>query len=114
MRATSGTVHNYRRKKILKRAKGFRGARSRIQSSANQAVMKSGMHGFASRRQKKREMRSLWVIRINAAVRSLGLSYSRFIDNLNKAGVKMDRRMLADLALNDMTAFTSLVETTRR
>jgi len=110
MRATSGKIHSTRRKKILKTAKGFRGARHRLYRIAKTAVMKAGVHSFASRKQKKRHMRQLWIVRINAAVRMHGMSYSRFIDSLNKAGVQMDRKVLADLALNDPGAFEGLVK----
>jgi len=114
MRATSGKIHATKRRNVLKKAKGFRGASHRLFRIAKQAVMKAGTHSFASRRQKKRQMRSLWVVRINAAARLHGISYSRLIDNLNKAGVEIDRRMLADLAMNDPAAFEALVQQTSR
>lgn len=97
----------------MKQASGFRGARHRLLRIARSAVMKAGMHGFASRRQKKRHMRSLWIVRINAAVRPHGLSYSRFIHNLDRAGVAMDRKMLAELAIHDPSAFENLVKNTQ-
>jgi len=112
MRAKSGKIHLNRRKKVLKQASGFRGARHRLFRIAKSAVMKAGMHGFASRRQKKRLMRSLWIVRINAAVRPHGLSYSKFMNNLGKAGVQMDRKMLSELAIQDPAAFENLVKTT--
>jgi len=110
MRATSGKVHTTRRKKILKTAKGFRGARHRLYRIAKSAVMKAGVHSFASRRQKKRHMRQLWIVRINAAVRTHGMSYSTFMNSLKKSGIEMDRKVLADMALNDPDAFKGLVE----
>lgn len=113
MRAKSGKIHRTKRRKILKSAKGFRGARHRLVRIAKSAVMKAGMHGFASRRQKKRLMRSLWIVRINAAVRPHGLSYSSFIHQLQKAGIKMDRKMIAEMALQDPAAFETLVTTAR-
>lgn len=113
MRATNGTVHRKRRKKIMKAASGFRGGRHRLYRTANQAVMKAGMHGFASRRQKKRQYRALWITRINAGLREHGVSYSRFIDNLLKAQVQLNRKMLAELALSEPEAFAELVSTTR-
>lgn len=109
MRAKSGTIHNKRRKKVLKEAKGYRGGRRRLFRTAKSAIMKSGVHAFASRRQRKREMRRLWIMRINAAVRPLGVSYSRFIDLLNKAGVEMDRKALSEMAIHDPEGFQKLV-----
>lgn len=113
MRAKSGKVHSTRRRKILKAAKGFRGARHRLYRIAKTAVMKAGVHAFASRKQQKRQMRSIWIVRINAAVRPHGISYSRFIDGLNKAGIKMDRKMLAEVAQSDPESFKKLVETVK-
>ncbi len=112
MRARNGKVHLNRRKKLLKQAKGFRGARHRLQKAAQQAVLKAGMHAYVSRRQKKREMRALWIVRINAAARENGVSYSKLMNNLNKAGVAMDRKSLAEIAYSDPAAFKSLVEAT--
>lgn len=112
MRARNGKIHLNRRKKLLKQAKGFRGARGRLQKAAQQAVLKAGQHAYVSRRQKKRQMRSLWIVRINAAARENGVSYSRLMNNLSKAGVEMDRKTLAEIAYSDPAAFKSLVETT--
>ena len=112
MRARNGKIHLNRRKKLLKQAKGFRGARGRLQKAAQQAVLKAGQHAFVSRRQKKRQMRALWIVRINAAARENGISYSRLMNNLTKAGVEMDRKALAEIAYSDPAAFKSLVEAT--
>lgn len=113
MRAKSGTIHLKRRKRVLKKAKGFMGARHRLYRLAKSAVMKAGNHAFASRRQRKRQMRSLWIVRINAAVRSHGLSYSSFMNNLKKSGVELDRKALADLAVTDPAGFGALVTATK-
>ena len=99
-----------RRKKILKRAKGFRGARSRTFKVAKQAVMKAGQYAYRDRRQKKRVFRSLWIIRINAAARENGLSYSKLIAGLKKAQIALDRKTLADMAVNDKEAFSLIAE----
>jgi len=99
-----------RRKKILKRAKGFRGARSRTFKVAKQAVMKAGQYSYRDRRQKKRVFRSLWIIRINAAARENGLSYSKLIAGLKKAQIALDRKTLADLAVNDKEAFSLIAK----
>ena len=99
-----------RRKKILKRAKGFRGARSRTFKVAKQAVMKAGQYAYRDRRQKKRVFRSLWIIRFNAAARENGLSYSKLIAGLKKAQIALDRKTLADLAVNDKEAFSLIAK----
>tara|TARA_B100000378_G_scaffold277625_1_gene278454 strand:+ start:451 stop:810 length:360 start_codon:yes stop_codon:yes gene_type:complete len=99
-----------RRKKILKRAKGFRGARSRTFKVAKQAVMKAGQYSYRDRRRKKRVFRSLWIIRINAAARENGLSYSKLIAGLKKAQIALDRKTLADLAVNDKEAFSLIAK----
>lgn len=109
-RARSGVVTRKRHKKILKLAKGYRGARSKLYRVANQAVMKALAYAYRDRRQRKREFRKLWIARINAAARSNGLSYNRFINGLKRAGVDINRKMLADLAVNDTEAFSQLVE----
>ncbi len=113
MRAKKGSIHLKRRKKVLKAAKGFMGGRRRLIRTALSAVMKAGNHAFASRRQRKRQMRSLWITRINAATRQHGLSYSRFMSNLARSGVQLDRKALAELAISDPAAFETLVTTTR-
>ncbi|CCO07268.1 50S ribosomal protein L20 [Desulfotomaculum varum] len=109
-RAKSSVVSRRRHKKILKLAKGYRGSRSKLFRVANQAVMKALFYAYRDRRQKKRDFRKLWIARINAATRMNGLTYSRFINGLKKAGVEVNRKMLADLAVNDAKAFSQLVE----
>ena len=97
-----------RRKKILKAAKGYYGARSRTLKAAKQAVIKAGQYAYRDRRQRKRQFRALWIVRINAEARNHGLSYSRFIAGLKKASIDVDRRVLADLALREPAAFGAL------
>jgi len=109
-RVKRGVTARRRHKKILKRAKGYRGARSKIFRVANQAVMRALMFSYAHRKLRKRDFRKLWIARINAAARQNGLSYNRFINGLKKAGVEINRKMLADLAVNDTQAFSDLVE----
>lgn len=99
-----------RRKKVLKQAKGYYGARSRSFKVAKQAVIRAGQYAYRDRRQRKRQFRSLWIMRINAAARQHGLSYSRFIAGLKQAQIDMDRRVLADLALQEPDAFGALAE----
>ena len=110
MRAINGTVHRKRRKKIMKAASGFRGGRHRLYRTARQAVMKAGMHAFASRRQKKRQYRALWITRINAGLREHGVSYSRFIHQLSNSGIEINRKMLAELAMSEPEAFAEIVK----
>ena len=100
-------------KKVLKMAKGFRGARSKQYRVAKQSVMKAMAHAFAGRKQTKREYRKLWIIRINAAARINGLSYSKFMNGLKVAGININRKMLAELAVNDASAFAKLVDTAK-
>lgn len=100
-------------KKVLKMAKGYFGARSKQYRVAKQSVMKAMAHAFAGRKQTKRAYRRLWIVRINAAARMNGLSYSKFMAGLKKANVNINRKMLAELAVNDMPAFASLVETAK-
>jgi large subunit ribosomal protein L20 len=109
-RVRRGVVAKARHKKVLSQAKGYRGARSRLYKVAKQAVDKAGQYAYRDRRQRKRQFRSLWVVRINAAARDNGISYSRFIAGLNKASIELDRKVLADLAVNDKTAFSQLAE----
>lgn len=111
MRVKRGNVLRKRHKKILKLAKGFLGARSRIFKVANIAVMKKLKYQYRDRRVLKRNMRSLWIVRINAAVRELGISYSKFMNMLKKADIQVNRKMLAELAVNEPEAFKVLVET---
>lgn len=99
-----------RRKKILKLAKGYFGSKSKLFRVANQQVLKSLSYAYRDRKARKREFRKLWITRINAAARNNGLSYSRFMDGLKKAGVEINRKMLADLAVNDPAAFSTLVK----
>lgn len=99
-----------RHKKILKLAKGYFGAKSKLFRIANQAVMKSLVYAYRDRKAKKRDFRKLWIARINAATRINGLSYSRFMSGLKKSDVSLNRKVLADMAVNDATAFAALVE----
>jgi len=109
-RVKRGVTAHARHKKILDEAKGYRGFRSKIYRVAKQAVIKAGQYAYRDRRQKKRDFRSLWIVRINAAARECGLSYSRFMDGLHKAGVQVDRKMLADVAVHDKAGFAALAE----
>ena len=99
-----------RRKKTLKLAKGYFGAKSKHFKMAKQAVMKSGQYAYIGRKQKKRNFRSLWITRISAACRMNGVNYSTFMNGLKKAGITLNRKMLSELAINDAAAFTALVE----
>src|SRR5471030_3433305 len=107
-RVKRGVIARKRHKKILKLAKGYYGARSRVFRVAKQAVIKAGQYAYRDRRAKKREFRALWIARINAAARIYGLNYSRMIDGLNRAGIEIDRKMLADLAVHDTDAFSAI------
>lgn len=109
-RAKRSVVSRARRKKVLKQAKGYYGARSRSFKVAKQAVIRAGEYAYRDRRQRKRQFRSLWIVRINAAARLHGLSYSRLIAGLKEAGVEVDRRVLADLAMHEQEAFGALAE----
>ncbi len=99
-----------RRKKTLKLAKGYFGAKSKLFKTAKEAVMKSGNYAYIGRRQKKRDFRRLWITRISAAAKLNGMNYSTFMNGLNKAGVKINRKMLADIAVNDAAGFAALVK----
>lgn len=110
MRSVSGTIHKNRRKKVLKRAKGFRGGRRRLYRTAKDAVMKSDQWAYRDRKQKKRHFRSLWIMRINAACRQHEISYSKFINGLTKAHIEIDRKNLSELAINHPEAFKAVVE----
>ena len=112
-RVKRGVVARRRHKKILKQAKGYYGARSRVFRVAKQAVTKAAQYAYRDRRQRKRQFRALWITRINAASRANGLSYSRLIAGLKKADVILDRRVLADLDVHDKAAFTKVVETAK-
>jgi len=109
-RVKRGVQARRRHKKILKQAKGYYGARSRVFRVAKQAVIKAGQYAYRDRRQRKRQFRALWITRINAAARNNGISYSQFINGLKKANVELDRRVLADIAVHDKSAFTAIVE----
>ena len=109
-RVKRGVTARARHKKVLKQAKGYYGARSRVYRVAKQAVIKAGQYAYRDRRQRKRQFRALWIARINAAAREFGLSYSRFISGLNKASVAIDRKVLADLAVRDKDAFAELAK----
>ena len=107
-RVKRGVASRARRKKVLKKAKGYYGARSRLFKTANQAVTKAGQYAYRDRRQRKRQFRALWIARINAAARLHDLSYSRFINGLSRAEIEIDRKILADLAVHDPDAFGAL------
>ena len=109
-RVKRGVQARAKHKKVLAKAKGYYGARSRVYRVANQAVIKAGQYAYRDRRVKKRTFRSLWIARINAAARECGLSYSRLINGLSKADVEIDRKVLADLAVHDKTAFSALAD----
>ncbi len=109
-RVKRGVAAKKRHKKVLKQARGYYGNKSRSFRAANEQVMKSGQYAFRDRRAKKGEFRRLWIQRINAACRQNDMSYSRFIAGLNAAGIEVDRKILADLAVTDAAAFTALVE----
>src|SRR5688500_181829 len=109
-RVKRGVTARARHKKVLAQAKGFRGRRKNVYRIAKQAVMKAGQYAYRDRRNKKRDFRALWITRINAAAREVGVSYSQFIAGLKKAGIEMDRKVLADLAVTDKAAFGKIVE----
>ena len=109
-RVKRGVVARARHKKVLKQAKGYYGARSRVYRVAVQAVTKAGQYAYRDRRQRKRQFRALWIARINAAARINGLSYSRFIAGLKKASIEIDRKVLADLAVYEKEVFAAIVE----
>jgi len=108
-RVKRGVSSRARRKKVLDAAKGYYGARSRSFKVAKQAVIKAGQYAYRDRRQRKRQFRALWIIRINAAANELGISYSRLINGLHLAGIEVDRKVLADLAMHEKDAFAALV-----
>lgn len=108
-RVKRGVTARARHKKVLKLAKGFRGRRGNVYRIAKQAVMKAGQYAYRDRRAKKRVFRRLWITRINAAARALGLTYSQFANGLKKASIEVDRKMLADLAVHDEAAFAAIV-----
>ena len=110
MRAVSGVVHNKRRKKILRRTKGFHAGRRRLYRTAKSAVMKAGQWAYRDRKVRKRDFRKLWIVRINAACRQEGINYSNFINYLTKANIKLNRKSLSELAVNQPEAFKKIVE----
>lgn len=110
MRVKRGNVLQKRHKKIIKYAKGFRGSKSRLFIAANQAVMQAWKNAYRDRRKRKRDFRNLWILRINAACRMRGLSYSNFIYGMQKANIMLNRKMLSELAVNDPAAFDKLFE----
>ena len=107
-RVKRGVIARARHKKIMKLAKGYYGARSRVFRVAKQAVIKAGQYAYRDRRQRKRQFRALWIARINAAARELGMKYSTFMNGLKKANIEVDRKVLADLAVFDQPAFAAL------
>ena len=109
-RVKRGVIAGRRHKKILAKAKGYYNARRKVFRTAKQAVIKAGQYAYRDRRAKKRDMRALWITRINAAARSYDLSYSRLIAGLKKAGITMDRKILADLAVHDLPPFGQIAE----
>lgn len=113
-RVKRGVTAHRRHKKVLRQAKGYYGNRSKIYRVANQSVMRSLQYAYAHRRLRKRDFRKLWIARINAACRMNNMSYSRFINGLNKAGVQINRKVLADLAITDAKAFSDLVEVAKK
>jgi large subunit ribosomal protein L20 len=109
-RVKRGVTARARHKKVLDEAKGYYGARRKVYRTAKQAVIKAAQYAYRDRRQRKREFRALWIVRVNAAVRAHGMSYSSFINKLKKASIEIDRKVLADIAVHDKPAFTALVE----
>jgi large subunit ribosomal protein L20 len=109
-RAKGGAKTRQRRKKVLKKAKGYFGGRRKLYRTAKETVLRAGAFAYRDRRRKKRQARGIWIVRINAACRELGLSYSTFMSGLKKAGILLDRKILAELAMNDPAAFAKLAE----
>jgi large subunit ribosomal protein L20 len=112
-RARGGAKTRQRRKKVLKKAKGYVGGRRKLYRTAAETVLRAGAFAYRDRRQKKRLARSLWIVRINAACRQAGLSYSKFMSGLKKANVLLDRKVLAELAVSDPASFAKLAETAK-
>jgi large subunit ribosomal protein L20 len=109
-RVKRGTVARASHKKVMEAAKGFRGRRNNVFRVANEAVMKAGQYAYRDRRQRKRQFRALWIARINAGARELGLTYSQFMNGLKKAAIDIDRKVLADMAVFDQAAFAKIAE----
>lgn len=114
MRVKGGKVQIRRRNKVLNRAKGYFGAKSKQYRAAKQQLLKSAMYAYRDRRQRRRLMRRLWIIRVNAGVRLLGLSYSQFIHGLKLANIEIDRKMLSELAIHDAPAFEAIVDLAKK
>ena len=112
-RVTNTVARRKKRKKVLKRAKGFSGARGKLYKTAKETLLRADMYSFRDRRCKKRDFRKLWIQRINAGVRALGFTYSKFINGLNKAGIELNRKMLSEMAVHDPDGFKELVDTAR-
>ena len=112
-RVKGGNVSKNRRRKVLKQAKGYFGSKHRLYKTAQEQVFHSGVYAFRDRRQNKRNFRKLWITRINAACRMNDISYSKFMDGLNKAGIEINRKMLSEIAINDAESFTKLVKTAK-
>ena len=110
MRTTKGAARAKAKRRLFKKVKGFRGGRGGMYRTAKETLVRAGVYAFRDRRVRKREFRKLWIIRINAACRELGLRYSQFIAGLNKAGIELDRKMLSEMAIHDPTAFAAIVE----
>ncbi|MBN1911485.1 MAG: 50S ribosomal protein L20 [Pirellulales bacterium] len=110
MRTIKGAARNKAKRRLFRKVKGYRGGRGTLLRSAKETLLRAGAYAFRDRRARKREFRKLWIIRINAAVRMRGLRYSEFIHGLDKANIQLDRKILADMAVNDPVAFDQLVE----
>jgi large subunit ribosomal protein L20 len=110
MRTTKGAARNRAKKRLFRRAKGYRGGRSKLLRTVKETLLRSEAYAFRDRRNRRRQFRKLWIIRINAAVRQRGLRYSEFIHGLDKAGIELDRKALSELAIHDPAAFDQVVE----
>ena len=113
MRTTNGAARHRAKKRLFKRAKGYRGGRSKLLRTVKESLLRSGQYAFRDRRARRREFRKLWIIRINAAVRERGMRYSEFICGLKKAGVALDRKILSEIAINDPAGFDTIVQEAR-
>jgi large subunit ribosomal protein L20 len=113
MRTTKGAARNQAKKRLFKKTKGYTGGRGTLLRSAKETLVRAGVFAYRDRRVRKREFRQLWIIRINAAARERGLRYSEFIAGLRKAGIELDRKTLAEMAVNDVAAFDAVVEKSR-
>lgn len=114
MRTTNGAARNRSKKRLFKRAKGFRGGRGTLLRTVKETLVRAGVYAFRDRRRRRRDFRGLWIIRINAAVRQRGLRYSEFINGLKKANVELDRRSLSEMAISDPVAFDQVVEVVKQ